>query len=45
MSIAIVENAIAFMWFSGSGVMMRSRPGRTVQTPPSSAYHSPARRK
>ena len=44
-STTIVENAIAFTWFSGSGVITRSRRGRTVQTPSSPAYHSPARRK
>jgi hypothetical protein len=44
-STTMVENAIAFMWLSGSGVMTRSASGRMPHTPSSAAYHSPARRK
>ena len=42
---AIDENASAFMWLSGSGVMKRSTSGRTVASSPRPRYHSPARRK
>ena len=41
---AIAENAIAFMWLSGSGVMIRSSLARTAARPPRPRYHSPARR-
>ena len=34
--IAVVDTASAFMWKNGSGVMRRSWPWRTAQSPPSS---------
>ena len=41
-STTMVENAIAFMCVSGSGVITRSASGRTVHRWPSPAYHRPA---
>ncbi len=45
MTMAIAEQAIAFMCTSGSGVSSRSAPSRSAHSPPTLAYHSPARRK
>ena len=43
---AIDENASAFMWLSGSGVIKRSTSGTSsAQARRGRAYHSPARRK
>ena len=42
---AIDENASAFMWLSGSGVMKRSTSGTTSASSRRPRYHSPARRK
>jgi hypothetical protein len=44
-NIAIVENAIAFIWLIGNGVMSLSTHGLTSQRPPIWAYHVPAQRK
>ncbi len=41
-STTMVENAIAFMCDSGSGVITRSQSGRTVHRWPSSTYQRPA---
>ena len=42
---AIDENASAFMWLSGSGVMKRSMFGPHLARSARPRYHSPARRK
>jgi hypothetical protein len=42
---AIVENASAFMWLSGSGVMKRSAWPCSAARSPRPRYHSPARMK
>ena len=43
--IAIVETAMAFMWYIGSGEINRSSPGCNSQYPPTFLYHSPVERK
>ena len=43
-SIAMVEQAMAFMWCMGKGVIRQSRPGCSSHRPPPRRYHSPQQR-
>ncbi len=39
---AVADTAWQFMWNSGSGLRMRSRPGSIAARPPRSRYQAPA---